>query len=199
MYINMCKIFLNGRILASLMSFMILLAVSSCQNNETDDKTMTDLLMKNHLSAMCSFDIAGMNKNNLGKIDEYSDSEATKAACRLIARKITWSIESININSSMAIAQVKIDVPANTADICSSALNDAMMQIEQGTDAAPEEVICNAIKKHLDEIQLDTVTSEIHMSKVDNKWYISKSPDTTQIISDIRTQTAATFTVVQSK
>ena len=181
------------------MSFIILLAVSSCQNNEADDKTMTDSLMKNHLNAMCSFDIAGMNENNLGKIDGYSDSEATQAACRLIAKKITWSIESININSSTAIAQVKIDVPANTADICSSALNDAMMQIEQGTETAPEEIICNAIKKHLDEIQLDTVTSEIHMSKVDNKWYISKSPDTAQIISDIRTQTAAVFTVVQSR
>lgn len=187
------------RILAAIMSFIMLLAVQSCQNTQQDDKTMTDSLMKNHLNALCDFDIAGINENNLGKIDEYSDSEAAKASCRLIAGKITWAIESININSSTAIAQVKIDIPTNTADICGSALTDVIIQIEQNPDINQEEIIRNAIKTHLDEIQLSSLTSEIHMSKVGNKWYISKSSDTAEIISDIRTEVAAVFAVFQSK
>ena len=198
MYNKIHKFSRHSRILAVLMSFIMLLAVQSCKKTEQDDKTMTDTLMKNHLNALCSFDISKMNENNLAKLDEYSDSEGVKTACKLFAGKITWSVESININSSTAIAQVKLDVPANIADICGSALDDAMKQIEQGTDTAPDELIRVGIKNRLGELEMSTVTSEIHMSKVGNKWYISKSPDTAEIISDIRTEVVAVYSVIES-
>ncbi len=199
MYNKMHKSCQLHRIWAILAAFIILFTVASCQQNEPDDKTMTDSLIKDHLNALCSFDIPGMNKNNMGKIDQYSDSQDAKSACKIIAGKITWSVESININSSTAIAQIKINVPTNTSDVCASALNNTMRQIEQGSSSNPGEIICNEIKKQVDKFEFNTISSEVHMSKVGNKWYISKSPDTAEVISDIRTQVIAIYSVVESR
>lgn len=185
------------RIIAVLMSAMVIFGAASCQENEADDNTMTETLIQDYMDAICKFDIAGINKNSLGKIDEYSDSSGVEASCKLIAGSVKWEITNININGSTAIAQIKIHVPANISDICQNALSDAMMQIEHDSDSTPDELLRNAIKNNLADTEIDVINSEVSMSKIGNKWYISKSPDTATIISDIRTPVAAIYSMLE--
>lgn len=173
----------------------MILVTCSCRRNESDDSSMTDSILKGYMNSLCSFNIDAMNENNLSKISEYSDSEGIKASCKVIAEKINWSVENVNINGSTAIAQVKITVPNDIEGICSAALNDAMMQMEQNTDKTFDALIRDAIKKYADSAETQEISAEVSMSKVGNKWYISQSTDTAAIISDIRTPVAAIYSI----
>lgn len=185
------------RLFAVLMSAVMIFAATACQDNVEDDKTMTDSLIENYMDALCKFDIAEINKNSLGNINEYSDSSGVKSACKLIAGSIKWEITNININGSTAIAQIKIYMPSDIGDICQSALNDAMLQTENGSDSTPDELLRSAVKSRLADTEMEVINSEVSMSKIGNKWYISKSPDTAAIISDIRTPVAAVYSILE--
>lgn len=185
------------KITAVFITMALIFLMNSCHNNESDDNTMTDTLLKNYMNSLCDFDISAMNENNLYKTDQYPDSESVKSACKIIAQKISWSVDNININGSTAIAQVKIILPNDVESICNSALNNSMMQIEQGSDKTPDELIRTEIKNYTDNAETREISAEISMSKVGNKWFISQSPDTASIISDIRTPVAAIYSIIE--
>lgn len=185
------------KITAVFIAIALVLLMTSCNNDESDDNTMTDTLLKKYMNSLCNFDISAMNENNLYKIDEYPDSDNVKSVCKIIAQKISWSVENININGSTAIAQVKITLPTDVEAICNSSLNDAMMQIEQGTEASSDELIRTEIKNYLNSAETHEISAEVSMSKVGNKWFISQSPDTASIISDIRTPVAAIYSIIE--
>lgn len=185
------------KITSILISAVLIFAMSACHKDESDDNTMTNTLLNDYMNSLCDFDINAMNKNNLSQIEDYSDSDGTKSACKVLAKKINWSIESVNINGSTAIAQVAITLPDDIEGICSSALSDAMMQLEQGSDKTTYELIQTQIEKYADSADTREISAEISMSKVGNKWFISQSLDTTSIISDIRTPVAAVYSIIE--
>lgn len=185
------------RIITVLMSAMMIFSAAACQEQEADDNTMTDTLIQNHMDALCKFDIEGINKNSLGKIEKYSDSSEVESACKLIAGSVKWEITNISINGSTAIAQIKIHTPSDISDICQVSLSDAMIQMERGSDATPDELLRSALKTHLESADTEPINSEVSMSKIGNKWYISKSPDAAAIISDIRTPVAAIYSILE--
>lgn len=186
-----------ARLAALLAALCMMLAAVSCSNDTVDDKDLTQSLVKSYMEAFCSYDISKMNKNSLSKLEAYSDSDEVNTSCKLLASKIKWTMESINISGNAAIAQISMTMPADFDGICRGALDDAMIQIEQDSDQLPAEIINSAIKQYAGRADTTSLTAEISLSKVNNKWYVAKSQDVTEIISDIRTPVAAVYHVIE--
>lgn len=188
----------NGRrsTCALLSVMLLLLTVVSCKDTPSDDKTVTDEIITQYLTAMCEYDIPTMNRNCLSVIESYGDSKAVNDSCRVLAARISWQIEAISINGNAAIAQVTIVRPKNYEVICTDALDDAMQQIEQNTDRSPAEILAASIKTRAEETDAVQISVEIPMSKISNKWMIGKTHTIDGIISDIRTPTAAVYSLI---
>lgn len=182
-----------GALLAALCMIFV---TASCSDNTVDDKDLTESLVKSYMESFCSYDISNMNKNSLSKWETYPDGDEVVTSCKLLASKIKWSVESINVSGNSAIAQVSVTLPADWNSICQAALDDAMMQLEQDSDRLPAEVIHSAIKNYANKADKTAMTVEITMSKVNNKWYITKSQDVNEILSEIRTSVAAVYSVI---
>jgi hypothetical protein len=181
---------------AMLMSAALILVVCSCHKEESDDSSMTDTLLKNYMNALCEFDISAMNESNLGTIEDYSDSDSVKSACKILAGKISWSADNVNINGNTAVVQLNITLPNDIEGICRAAFDNAMIQLEQETDKTPDELIRTQLKKYADAADTRQISAEISMCKVDNKWFINQSTDTATIISEIRTPAAAIYSMI---
>ena len=137
-----------------------------------------------------------MNKNSLSKWEVYADGDEVTTSCKLLASKIKWTTESINVSGNSAIAQVNLTPPADFNGICREALDDTMLQLEQDSDRLPAEVLNLSIKNYANRADKISITVEISMSKVNNQWYIAKSQDVTDLLSDIRTPVAAVYSVI---
>ena len=189
---------LNGRrstcVLLSVM--LLLLTVVSCKEQPSDDKTVTDQIIRQYLTALCEYDIKTMNKNSLSVIESYGDSKAVNASCKVLAARISWQIENISINGNAAIAQITLVRPQNFEVICTDALSDAMRQIEQNAERTPAEILASAIKSRAEKTDAVQISVEIPMSKVANKWMISKTHTIDGIISEIRTPTSAVYSLI---
>lgn len=175
---------------------LLLLTVVSCRDNPSDDKTMTDEMITQYLTALCEYDIKTMNQNSLSVIESYGDGKAVNASCKVLAARISWQIENISINGNAAIAQVTITRPKNFEVICTDALSDAMKQIEQNTERTPAEILAASIKTRAEKTDAVQISVEIPMSKVANKWMIGKTHTIDGIISEIRTPTAAVYSLI---
>ena len=188
----------NGRrstcVLLSVM--LLLLTVVSCKEQPSDDKTVTDQIIRQYLTALCEYDIKTMNKNSLSVIESYGDSKAVNASCKVLAARISWQIENISINGNAAIAQITLVRPQNFEVICTDALSDAMRQIEQNAERTPAEILASAIKSRAEKTDAVQISVEIPMSKVANKWMISKTHTIDGIISEIRTPTSAVYSLI---
>ncbi len=189
----------NGRrstcVLLSVM-LLLLMTVVSCGDNPSDDKTMTDEMITQYLTALCEYDIKTMNQNSLSAIESYGDSKAVNASCKVLAARIEWQIENISIDGNAAIAQVTIVRPQDFEAICTDALTDAMQQIEQSTEHTPTEFLAASIKTYAQKTDTIRISVEIPMSKVANKWMISKTHTIDGMISEIRTSTAAVYALI---
>lgn len=185
-----------ARLAAMLTAWCLVFLTASCRSDTADDKNMTENLVKSYMESFCGYDIGKMNKSSLLKLETYSDGDEVNTSCKLLASKVKWTIESINVSGNSAIAQVSLSLPADFESICQQALDDAMLQIEQDSDRLPAEIINLAIKKYAGNADQTSMTAEISMSKVNNQWYIAKSQDVTEIISDIRTPVAAVYSVI---
>ena len=137
-----------------------------------------------------------MNKNSLSVIESYGDSKAVNASCKVLAARISWQIENISINGNAAIAQITLVRPQNFEVICTDALSDAMRQIEQNAERTPAEILASAIKSRAEKTDAVQISVEIPMSKVANKWMISKTHTIDGIISEIRTPTSAVYSLI---
>ncbi len=175
---------------------LLLLTVVSCKDTPSDDKAMTDEMITQYLTAMCEYDIKAMNKNSLSVIESYGDGKAVNASCKVLAERIEWQIENISIDGNAAIAQVTIVRPQDFEAICTDALGDAMQQIEQNTEHTPAEILAASIKTYAGKTDTIRISVEIPMSKVANKWMIGKTHIIDGIISEIRTPTAAVYSLI---
>lgn len=185
------------RLLGLFMTLCVIMSAASCHNDTEDDSNLTENLVKSYMQSFCNYDISKMNGSSLLKFPSYDDSDDVNACCKLLASKVSWTIESINVSGNSAIAQVNVTMPNDFDGICKDALNDAMLQIEQDSHRLPAEVINLAIKKFANKADKTSITAEISISKVNNKWYIAKSQDVTEIISEIRTPVAAIYSIIE--
>lgn len=181
---------------ALLAALCMVLVTAACSDNTVDDKDLTESLVKSYMESFCRYDIGGMNKNSLSKLESYADGDEVTTSCKLLASRVKWTTESINVSGNSAIAQVSVTLPADFDGICRAALDDAMLQMEQGSDRLPAEVLHLSIKNYANRAEKVALTAEISMSKVNNKWYVAKSQDITEILSDIRTPVAAVYSVI---
>ena len=81
--------------------------------------------------------------------------------------------------------------------ICGSALNDAVAKLDGGSDDSWTDLLVSAIRKRAGKAKTEEISVEIHMTKVDNKWYIVKSLGVNHIVSDIRTSVAAVVSIIE--
>lgn len=181
---------------ALLAALCMVFVTASCRDNTVDDQDLTESLVKSYMEAFCSYDISKMNKNSLSKWEVYADGDEVTTSCKLLASKIKWTTESINVSGNSAIAQVNLTRPADFNGICREALDDTMLQLEQDSDRLLAEVLNLSIKNYANRADKISITVEISMSKVNNQWYIAKSQDVTDILSDIRTPVAAVYSVI---
>ena len=184
------------RIFALFMIVCIMSSMVSCGDDTTDDKNLTENLVKSYMQSFRDYNISKMNGSSLFKFESYNDSDEVDASCKLLASNVSWTIDGISVSGNSAIAQVTMTVPVDFEGICRDALDDAMLQIEQDSHRLPAEVINLSIKKFANKADKTSVSSEISMSKVNNKWYISKSQDVIEIISEIRAPVAAIYSVI---
>ncbi len=176
--------------------FLLLTTVVSCKDQPSDDKTVTDHIIRQYLTALCEYDIKTMNQNSLSVIESYGDSKEINASCKVLAARISWQIEGISINGNAAIAQITLVRPQNFEVICTDALGDAMRQIEQNTERTPAQMLGASIKSRAEKTDAVQISVEIPMSKVADKWMIGKTHTIDGIISEIRTPTAAVYALI---
>lgn len=175
----------------------LLLSAVSCRSKPDDDKTMTQSVVKSYLDAFGGYQIPKMNQVSLTKLETYDDSNEINTSCKLLTSRTARTMESITVSGNSAIAQVSITMPRDFDGICREALDNAMLQMEQDTsERLPAEILNLSIKKYANQAEKVTVTAEISLSKVNNKWYIVKSQDIVDILSDIRTSVAAVYSVL---
>ena len=63
-------------------------------------------------------------------------------------------------------------------------------------DGDSADLLVSAIKKRAGSAKKEELTVEIHMAKVDNKWYIVKSLGVNLILSSVRTPVASVFAII---
>lgn len=170
-------------------------ALPSCGDDNSDD-TLTENLVSSYMDAVCDFNIPGMNKCRMTRIDASADSSQATASCVRLASLITWECEGISINGSSAVASIKMTVPVSYEKICFAALGDAMDSLGKNPDQKPSDALDSAIRSRGSRSDRILVTKDIRLSKVGDKWYVASSPDIDDIIFDIRSQVSAVYSVI---
>ena len=162
--------------------FVLLMAFtcSSCGNSVSSDSTMTESLLNSYMKSFCDYNIGGMNRCCMANLDTFEDSDAIVKACRSIAQRVEWENLNVSIDGNSAIAQVRIILP----------------ELDGGSDADFSASLASAIKKRAGQAPTQEMSVEIHMTKVDNKWYIVKSLGVNRMISEIRTSVVAVFSII---
>ncbi len=186
------------RAMSLIMSLTMALFCVSCGESKSDDSTMTESLLNSYMKALCDYNIGAMNKCCMAKHDLYDDGEAALKSCVSIASRIEWKCDNISIDGSSAIAQVIITMPNDIESICSAALGDTVTILDGGSEDDPAGLLASAIKKRVQKAESVTVSAEVAMTKVDNKWYIVNSLGVNRILSDVRTPVASVFSIIQS-
>ena len=177
-------------------AMLMTIACSSCGDNKSNDITMTEKLLDSYMNAFCEYNISGMNKCCMVNRDQFDDSDAEVKACRTLAERIEWESLNISVDGNSAIAQLRLTVPADIDVICGSALNDAMKILDGGSNDNYSDRLTSAIKKRAGNAKTQALSVEIHMTKVNNKWYIVKSLGVNRILSEIRTSVVAVFSII---
>ena len=184
--------------MALLTACCLLLMCVSCGEKPDDDKDMTRSAVEQYLDAFGQYNIAKMNQVSLTKFAAYDDSAEVNAACKLLTSRTTRTVEGITVSGNAAIAQISIAAPADYQAICREALDSAMLQIEQDTsEKPPAEILRLSIKKTAGHADRIPSTAEITLSKVNNKWYIVRSQDIADLMSEIRTAVVSAYTVIE--
>ncbi len=187
---------LHKKITALIVALMMVLACAACGEDKSDDSSMTESLLESYMDSLCDYNIGGMNKCCMGKLDGFDDSPEAVKACQSLADRIEWECETISIDGNSAIAQIKITLPADFQAICSAALGDAIDTLDRKKEGSPADTLAAAIKKRAVKAKTVEISADVSMTKVNNKWYIIKSLGVNRIISDIRTATVAAFAVI---
>ena len=119
-------------------------------------------------------------------------------ACLFVFTAQAQNNKGITVSGNAAIAQISIAAPADYQTICREALDSAMLQIEQDTsEKPPAEILRLSIKKTVGQADRIPSTAEITLSKVNNKWYIVRSQDIADLMSEIRTAVVSVYTVIE--
>jgi hypothetical protein len=181
---------------AFLMLLLPVLACTSCGESKSDDSSLTESLLHSYMECFCDYNIAGMNKCSMGKLDSYDDCEQAVRACGMLAGRIKWEGDNIGIHGNSAIAQVKLTLPADFREICDLALSDVMKDVDGGSDGDPAEMLASAIKKRAGKAETAELSVEVSMTKVNNKWYIVQSLGINHVLSDIRTSVACAYSMI---
>ena len=181
---------------AFLMMLLPMLACSSCGESKSDDSSLTESLLHTYMECFCDYNIAGMNKCSMGKLDAYDDCEEAVMACGTLAGRIKWEGDNISIHGNSAIAQVKLTLPADFGEICDLALSDVMKTVDGGSERDPAELLASAIRKRAGNAGYTQLSVEVSMTKVNNKWYIVQSLGINHVISDIRTPVASAYSMI---
>ncbi len=187
-----CK---KSRFIPAIISAAIILSLpTACGDDTVTDETLVSELVEDYMSAMAEFDISAMNSSSVCAISEYDDGDSIDEACKIIADSITWEVSGVSINGSAAIAQVDMELPDNTSDVCASALSSAMISVEQGSASDVDELANDKLRDIVDkELEMRSVSTEISLSKIGDDWYISQSTDAAEAIVEIRTSVAAVY------
>jgi hypothetical protein len=181
------------RTAALFLSVMMTFVCASCGDSKTDDNSMTRSLLDSYMSSFLNYDINGLNKCCMARLDGYDDSEEATKGCKILTSRIVWECETISIDGNSAIAQVKITRPADFEGICTAALDEAIDNLDKNPEADPGASLTSALKKQSSGAETTEESVEISMTKVDNKWYIVKSLAMNRIISDIRTPVRSVY------
>ena len=190
--------FISARWVALLTACCLLLMCVSCGEKPDDDKDMTRSVVEQYLDAFGQYNIARMNQVSLTRFAAYDDSAEVNAACKLLTSRTTRTVEGITVSGNAAIAQISIAAPEDYQTICREALDSAMLQIEQDTsEKPPAEILRLSIKKTVGQADRIPSTAEITLSKVNNKWYIVRSQDIADLMSEIRTAVVSVYTVIE--
>lgn len=185
------------RVFSGLFVIMLIMFCSACGDNKSNDTSMTDSIVDAYMNEFCNYHISGMNQYCMADIDPYDDSESAVKACRALAERIVWEKINISVDGNSAIAQLRLTVPSDMEAICGSALNDAVAKLDGGSDDSWTDLLVSAIRKRAGKAKTEEISVEIHMTKVDNKWYIVKSLGVNHIVSDIRTSVAAVVSIIE--
>lgn len=176
-----------------LVAALLAFCASGCGKSRSDDRTVTEKLMNDYMTALCAYNIKNMNRSSLTAFDQYGDSDAVIASCRELASHITWEIEDISISGNTAIAQVTLTQPIDYEAICSEALDEAMRQIGKSEEPRSAELLADAIRLAARKSDAVQTPVEIPLSKVDNQWRVAKTHAVDSILSNIRTSVAAVY------
>ena len=180
--------------LAVLMLFS--LALASCSEDKPDDSSMTRDLLNSYMNSLNSYNISGINKCCMAKLDGYDDSDEVSKGCRVFTSRVDWECENISIDGSSAIAQISLTIPGDFEEICTSALKDAVAQLEKDPKLNPASALHSALKKRAAGSATVEQSVEVSMTKVENKWYIVKSMGINRLISDIRTPVKGAYSIL---
>ena len=186
-----------SRVFCVVVVLLMTVTCSSCGESVSSDSSMTQSLIDSYMNSFCDYNISGMNKCCMANRDPYGDSEAAVKACRSLAQRIKWEKLNISIDGNSAIAQIRILFPEDMEEICRLALNDTIKALDSGSDDNCSELLVSMIKKRAVKAKKQELSVEIHMTKVDNKWYIVKSLGVNRILSEIRTSVAAVYSMIE--
>ena len=184
------------RIVSLVMAVILTLFCTACGESKSDDSAMTEELLNSYMKALCNYNIGAMNKCCMAKREAFDDGDEAIKACRHIASLIEWKNDNISIDGNSAIAQVSITMTDEIEAVCVAALDDTVRILDEGAEDNPGDLLASAIKKRAAKAKTVTVSAEIAMTKVDNKWYIVKSLGVNRIISNIRTPVIAAFSLI---
>lgn len=185
------------RALALALAVCMMFAAVSCRDSKPDDKDLTQRLVSDYMDAFTHHQIGKMNQYSLSKCSPYNDSDAVDDACKVLLAKTKWSVQSVSISGSSGIALVSVNAPRDFEAICRGALDDTLLQIEQDAERLPEEVLLLSIKQFAGRADTETTIVEISLTKLNNKWYIAKAQDVTDILSDIRTAVVSVYRIIE--
>lgn len=184
------------RTVSALFIALIMLFCVSCGESGSDDSAMTKALLDSYMTALCDYDLSGMNQCCMAGLEPYGDGEAAVKSCRSIAGRMDWESESIVISGSSATARLRMTAPADIPGICASALDDAVKSLDEDPDADPAELLASGIRKRAGKADVTAFSAEVTMAKVGNQWFIVRSPDVNRLLSEIRTPVAAAFAIL---
>lgn len=178
---------------ALFLSVMMILGCVSCGDEKPDDNSMTRSLLDSYMSSFLNYDISGINKCCMAKLDGYGDSGEVNEGCKILTSRVVWECENISIDGNSAIAQVRLTLPGNFEAICTAALDDAIDTLDKNPEANPAATLASAVKKRASKAETVEESVEISMAKVNNKWYIVRSMGVNRILSDIRTPVRSVY------